>query len=170
MTSELLSFTVVGLFTGCVYALIATGLVVTYTTTGIFNFAHGAIGMIAAFAYWQVARDWGWPTPIALALVILVLAPLLGAIIERLLMRPLRGASLDATLTTTLGLLLFLIGLATVVWDPKKPRRVNQFFRGHKVRIFSVNVTAHQLVVVGAAVAVAIALRLFLYRTRTGTA
>src|SRR5881275_3318944 len=56
--TEWLSFTVVGLVTGCVYALIATGLVVTYTTTGIFNFAHGAIGMIAAFTFWQFWQGW----------------------------------------------------------------------------------------------------------------
>jgi branched-chain amino acid transport system permease protein len=167
---KLLALTVVGVVSGAIYSVTAAGLVVTYTTTGIFNFAHGAIGMIAAFAYWQIARDWGWPEPVALALVVLVLAPVLGALIERLLMRPLRGASLDATLTTTLGLLLFLIGLATVVWDPKKPRFVYQFFRGNDVTILSVNVTAHQLTVVGAAVAVAIALRLFLFSTRTGTA
>ncbi len=165
-----MALTVVGLAFGAIYSVTAAGLVVTYTTTGIFNFAHGAIGMIGAFAYWQIAREWGWPEPVALALVVLVIAPLLGAIIERLLMRPLRGASLDATLTTTLGLLLFLIGLATVVWDPKKPRFVFQFFRGHSYDIAGVNVSAHRLVVMGAAVAVAVALRLFLYRTRTGTA
>jgi branched-chain amino acid transport system permease protein len=167
---KFLALLVVGIVSGAIYSVTAAGLVVTYTTTGIFNFAHGAIGMIAAFAYWQIAREWGLPQPVALALVVLVLAPLLGAVIERLLMRPLRGASLDATLTTTLGLLLFLIGLATVVWDPKKPRFVYQFFRGHQVKIFGVVVTAHQLTVVVAAVVVAVALWLFLSHTRTGTA
>src|SRR5947208_3242351 len=41
-----LSYTVVGLVAGCVYALIATGLVVTYNTTGIFNFAHAVIATV----------------------------------------------------------------------------------------------------------------------------
>ena len=49
-----------------IFALAASGLVLTYTTTGIFNFAHGAIGMLGAFAYWQLHVDWGWPTPLAL--------------------------------------------------------------------------------------------------------
>jgi branched-chain amino acid transport system permease protein len=164
------ALTVVGLVFGAIYSITAAGLVVTYTTTGIFNFAHGAIGMIAAFAYWQIVQDWGWPEPVGLVLVVLVLAPLVGAIIERLLMRPLRGASLDAILTTTLGLLLFLIGLATVVWDPKKPRFVFQFFRGHSWNILGVRVSAHELAVVGAALAVALVLWLFLSRTRTGVA
>src|SRR3954452_16157253 len=96
-----LSFTVVGLVAGCVYALIATGLVVTYNTTGIFNFAHGAIAMVGAYTYWQFSdtrSGWGWPAPLALAVVLLVLAPLLGLVIERVLMRPLHGASVDVTL------------------------------------------------------------------------
>lgn len=166
----LLPLTVVGLVTGCIYAITAAGLVVTYTTTGIFNFAHGALGMIAAFAYWEMAMNRGWPQPVALVLVVGVLAPLTGVVIEGLLMRPVRGLGLDATLTVSLGLLLFLIGLATVVWDPTKPRIIYQFFRGNSITVFGVNVSAHQIVVVVAAVLVAVLLRLFLYATRSGTA
>lgn len=168
--STLLPLTIVGVVTGCIYAITATGLVVTYTTTGIFNFAHGAVGMIAAFAYWQLSVRWGLPEPLAFVIVLLVIAPLIGAIIERVLMRPLRGATLDVTLTTTLGLLLFLIGLATVVWNPQTPRLLYQFFRGNQVKLFGVVVTAHQITVVVAAVLVAVVLRLFLYRSRPGTA
>jgi len=104
--TEWLSFTVVGLVTGCVYALIATGLVVTYTTTGIFNFAHGAIGMIAAFTFWQLWQAWHINAVVSLVLVLFVIAPLFGLIVEALLMRPLYGASVDMTVVVTLGLLL----------------------------------------------------------------
>ena len=52
---DFLSFTIFGLTLSAVYAVAASGLVVTYTTTGIFNFAHGAIGMIGAYAYWQLS-------------------------------------------------------------------------------------------------------------------
>jgi branched-chain amino acid transport system permease protein len=168
--STFLPLTVVGIVAGSIYAITASGLVVTYTTTGIFNFAHGAMGMIAAFAYWQFSIHWGLPEPVAFLIVLFVVAPLLGAIIEWTLMRPIRGKTLDITLTTTLGLLLFLIGLATVVWDPKKPRLVYQFFKGNSVKIFGVIVTAHQITVVVCAILVALGLRLFLHRTRPGTA
>ena len=56
-----LALTTLGIVVGCIYALTATGLVVTYNTSGIFNFAHGAIGMVAAFSYWQLTVAWGWP-------------------------------------------------------------------------------------------------------------
>ena len=81
--STLLPLTIVGIVSGCIYAITATGLVVTYTTTGIFNFAHGAIGMIAAFAYWQLRTQWHLPTLLAFTVVILVLAPLFGLGLER---------------------------------------------------------------------------------------
>ncbi|MEZ5373404.1 MAG: hypothetical protein R2704_11835 [Microthrixaceae bacterium] len=89
---KFLTFTVVGMTVSAVYAVIASGLVLTYATTGIFNFAQGAIGMIVAFAYWQLRFDWGWPTPIALIVALFVLAPGLGLAIERVIMRGLRGA------------------------------------------------------------------------------
>src|SRR5690242_14635394 len=174
---QFLAYTVVGLVAGCIYAITATGLVVTYTTTGIFNFAHGAVGMLSAFAYWQLSSadafgplSFHLSQPVAALVVIFVMAPLFGAIVERVLMRPIRGASLDVTLTVTLGLLLLLLGLAVVLWDPTKPRIIYPFFRGDSVTIFGVVVTQHQIVIVAAAILVAIFLRLFLYKTKTGTA
>ena len=41
---KFLTFTIIGLSTGAIYAVVAGGLVVTYTTSGIFNLAHGATG------------------------------------------------------------------------------------------------------------------------------
>src|ERR1700716_278394 len=73
---SLLFFLVVGITLGSIYAVAACGLVVTYTTSGIFNFAQGAIGMIMAFVYWEFKVDLGWNTLVALALTVLVAAPL----------------------------------------------------------------------------------------------
>ena len=46
--NEFISFLVTGIVTGSIYAVTASGLVVTYNATGIFNFAHGAVGMFLA--------------------------------------------------------------------------------------------------------------------------
>jgi branched-chain amino acid transport system permease protein len=169
--SALLSYTIVGLVTGCIYALTATGLVVTYTTSGIFNFAHGAIGMVAAFSYWQLTVGWGWPVWVALPLVLLVGAPLFGGVVERVLIRPLRGASADLSIVITLGLLLFLLGFANIAWKPTQARLLPPFLSGVKqVRIGGVNVTMHQVLIVVVAIAVAIGLRLLFSQTRIGIA
>src|SRR3954451_7370353 len=85
---QFLTFGIVGLSTAAIYAVIGSGLVLTYVTTGVFNFAHGAAGMLAAFCYWQFTVGWGWPVPVALAVVLVVLAPAFGLAVERVLMRP----------------------------------------------------------------------------------
>ena len=109
--SELLRLTILGLCTASIFALAASGLVLTYTTTGVFNFAHGAIAMLGAFAYWQLQVDWGWPAPIALGVVLLVLAPALGLLIERGIMRGLTGAPETVRIVVTISLLVALLGL-----------------------------------------------------------
>lgn len=165
-----LALALVGVVVGCIYALTACGLVVTYTTSGVFNFAHGALGMLAAFTYWQLSVDWGVPAPVALVLVLGVLAPLAGAGIERLLVRPLYGAPVGVSLVVTLGLLVLLLGLANAVWPPTDARVLPQFFEGRTVTLATLVVTYNQLLVVLAAVAVAVGLRLLFTRTLTGIA
>ena len=108
--SVFLSYTVIGITTGAIYAITASGLVITYTTTGIFNFAQGAVGMIAAFSFWQLWQGWGWNPVLSLALVLLVLAPLLAIVVEVVFMRRLHGASTVRSLMVTLGLLVILVG------------------------------------------------------------
>src|SRR5687768_18436454 len=121
---ELLSYTVLGLSTAAIFALAASGLVLTYTTTGIFNFAHGAIGMLGAFTYWQLHVDWGWPMPVALATVLLVLAPALGLVIERGIMRGLVDAPEAIRIIVTVSLLIALLGLGQWIWTPNEVYRV----------------------------------------------
>src|SRR5438132_10900391 len=165
-----LSFTVVGIVVGCVYALTATGLVVTYITSGIFNFAHGAIGMVAAFAYWELTVQDHWPVPLAMVAVVLILAPLLGVVIDVVVMRKLHEASAEVRVIVTVGLMLFLLGLAQWRWKNTQARILPALFAGHHVKILGVVITYHQLTMVAAALAAAIGLRLFFFRTRQGTA
>ncbi|MBL7524150.1 hypothetical protein I6A84_40465, partial [Frankia sp. CNm7] len=89
---EFLVFTISGLTTAGIYAISASGLTLTYVTTGVFNIAHGATGMLAAFTYWQLAVAWGWPVPLALLFCVLVAAPLFGLLLERVVMRRRAGA------------------------------------------------------------------------------
>src|SRR6266498_3651441 len=112
---DLLGFTIVGIVTGAIYAVAASGIVVTYTTSGIFNFAHGAIGMFMAFMYWELRVHRHWPAPLALVVVLFVLSPIFGAVIERILMRRLYAAPMRVAIVTTLALYLFLIGVASII-------------------------------------------------------
>jgi branched-chain amino acid transport system permease protein len=165
---QFLTYTILGLTIGATYAVAASGLVLTYTTSGIFNFSHGAIGMFAAFAFWQLAYDWGWPIPLALAVVLLVLAPAFGAFIELVIMRGLAEATETTRVVVSVSLLASLIGLALWIWPPVVARPFPMFLNGHKVTIFGAPVTAHQLISLGCGLVIAIGLGVMLRSTRIG--
>ncbi|MFD8814068.1 ABC transporter permease, partial [Streptomyces sp. NPDC059627] len=167
---QFLAFTVVGLSTAAVYAVIGSGLVLTHTTAGVFNFAHGAAGMLAAFAYWQLSVGWGWPVPAALAAVLLVLAPAFGLLAERVLMRPVQALGEAERLVMTVALLTGCIALARWVWDPNTPRPLAAFLAGEPaLRLGPAVVTWHQAITMATALAIAGALWFLLHRTRAGT-
>lgn len=168
--SAFLSFTIIGIVTGAIYAIAATGLVVTYSTSGIFNIAHGAIGMVMAFLYWELRIHHHWPAPLAFVLIVVVAAPALGAFIERTLMRRLRGATVAASLVVTVGLMVFLLGVGFAIWDPQIAREMPDFFYPKGFHLFGTFVSWHQGITLLAGAGVAIFLWLFLGRTRTGVA
>ena len=177
--SVFLSFTVLGIVAGAVYGILATGLVVTYNTTGVFNFAQGAVGMVAAFSYWQLWQDWHWPFLLAIAFIVFVEAPLLAIVVEFVLMRRIHGATVERSLMVTLGLLVILLGIATIFWSsPDVVRSVPAYFTAAdgtvaSVHLFGANgvtLEDQQVMIVAVAAAVAVLLGVFLRRFRLGVA
>jgi len=167
--SNFLQFTVFGIMLGAGYAIAATGLVVTYTTSGVFNFAQGAVGMIAAFGYWELVSAHNQPTWAALLIVLILGASIAGAFVERVLMRRLHGASAERPVMVTLGLMVILTGVATVVWSPTVQRTVNPQING-QFRLVGINIQYQYVLIIGVAIAVAAGLRLLFFSTRTGFA
>lgn len=153
-----------------IFALAATGLVVVYTTTGVFNFAQGAIGMLAAYVYWQLHVDWGWPNVLSVAVTVLGFAPAFGWMLNRLIMRHLVGKDLVVQLMVTVGLLLGFIGVANTIWDPNQSHTVNPFFGIEGFQISGVTLTWHRLIALVVAVVLVVGLRFLLYATRLGIA
>ncbi|HVM63262.1 MAG TPA: ABC transporter permease [Acidimicrobiales bacterium] len=165
------TFIVVGLSLGGIYAISACGLVVTYSTTGIFNFAHGAIGCFLAFVYWELRVNRHWPAPLALVLVIFVMAPAMGVLLDIVLMRRLRNATLVVQLMVTVGLMLAIMGLTLTLWQPNTGRSLPHFFEGTRgVHVSGVVATWHRIITVVLALVIALGLRFLLYRTRLGIA
>ena len=167
---EFLEFTIIGIVLGAAYAVAASGLVVTYATSGIFNIAHGAIGMTMAFVYWQLSVGWHINTALSFGLTVFVLAPLLGAIIERGVIQWMDPTNVATALAVTVGLTLLLFGLVNnVIWKPTA-RVVPQFFGFGGFNFLGVHIDWEEVITVAAAVLIAIGLRLFLFQTRTGIA
>lgn len=113
-----LELALAGLGIGSVAALAGLGLLVTYRLTGVFNLAFGAIAMATAYLLWQEVRIWHWPLALAAAIDLLVICPLFGVLLERLVFRPLqrRSATPAERLVGSLGVFVVLLGGAVLVW------------------------------------------------------
>ena len=167
--SSLLSFTILGIFTGAAYAIAASGLVLTYSTTRVFNVAHGAFGMVLAFIYWDFSQRQGIPAWVSLALVLLVVAPAAGVFVQRAFTRGLSDAPVSVSLVVTVGLFVALIGVAQQIWPPAA-RTIPEFFDQSGLQLGSVFITYHQVLTIVLSGVVAGSLYLLLNRTRLGTA
>ena len=167
-----LEYTILGLVTGAVYGIAASGLVLTYTTSGIFNFAQGAMAMLAAFTYWQFRYGWNWPAPLALFAVIVVLGAAAGHWSSTAASCAGCGETAEVTkIVVTIGIMLGLIALAQWIWNPGVPRTDNLFFGGAaKFQVFGVYVTDHEAIALGCGVLIAVGIRLLFTSTRTGVA
>lgn len=113
---KLTGILIVAVPVGAVYALAAAGLILTYRTSRVFNFAHGAVGMFSAYLFWQARVGWGLDTIPAALLVVLVFAPLMGLLLERAVFRPLREAATSVKVVVTVGLLVALQGAVAAIW------------------------------------------------------
>ncbi len=104
-----------GLPPGTAYALIALGFVLAYKTSGVFNLAFGAQAYISAALYFQARTDWNWAIVPAFVLSVLVVAPAIGLVLERLIFRHLRTSSAVAKLVIAIGLTVALPSLFGVI-------------------------------------------------------
>ncbi len=161
---------IAGITLGAIYSLAGVGLVVTYTTSGIFNFAQGAIGMLMAYLFWQFSEGWGLPRAVVLVLVVLVIAPLFGFFLDRFAFSRAAQSTLVVQLMATVALMVFLMGIAAWIWDPTEIRTVPFFFGTSGFRIGNTFVLWHRAITIALGVAIAIALRVVLHRSRIGLA
>ncbi|UUU39065.1 ABC transporter permease subunit [Streptomyces sp. NBC_00162] len=130
---DLLVFVLSGLVSGALYALLASGLVLSYSASGLFNFAHGATAYLCALTFYELHSGLGWPAVPAALLVVFVLAPGLGWGLDRLMFRRLARVGETAQIVATIGLLvalpaagLWAVELLADAGAPVKPAE-NQF-------------------------------------------
>jgi branched-chain amino acid transport system permease protein len=105
---------------GCLYALMAVGLVLTFRATGVFNLAFGAQAFVAAFVY-ALLNSYGpkWPQWAAFVIAVLVVSPLLGLALDRFLFRHIPTASTTVKVVSSLGLLIAIPQLIPIIFGNK---------------------------------------------------
>lgn len=103
-----------GLSTGSIYAALALAIVLVNQATGLINFAQGGMAVLSAYVAWAV---YGWGVPLIVAiLVAIVFSFLLGAVIERYLIRRFEGGDPDTAVVVTIGLLTLITGICAWIW------------------------------------------------------
>ena len=167
---EFLPFIIAGIAAGSIYGLAATGLVLTYKTSGIFNFGQGALATAAAYIFYAMhyANNINWV--VSLVVSVVIAGPLMGLGMERI-SRRLSQQSVAWKIVATTGLILIVQGLGTIKYG-SDTIDVPQFLPkgADSFQVGGVNISYAQLIVtVVGVVAVAGLYALFRW-TRTGTA
>lgn len=118
--STFLGLVISGLVSGAVYSLLAGGLVLTYSTSRIFNFGHAATSFATAYLFFQLYFGLHWPKWAALLLSAFIFAPLSGVLWDRFVFRRLVGASEAARIVGSVGVLIVMPSLVLFVIDVLK--------------------------------------------------
>jgi sulfate-transporting ATPase len=162
-------FIVLGLTSGCAYALTASGIVTVYRGSGVLNFSHCAVGMAGAYGFYAffgggLAR---WPVVPAIIAGI-VFSILLNLVIYLLIMRRLVRATQLARVVATIGVLIILQGLAAIHYGTYPI--VVSFLSQNGVQLGSATLAYSTIVVIVALAVTTISLWAMFRFTRLGLA
>jgi branched-subunit amino acid ABC-type transport system permease component/ABC-type branched-subunit amino acid transport system ATPase component len=187
-----LNIVISGAVAGAIYSMMASALVLTYQTSGVFNFAQGAVAFVSAFFYFQLHTGQHLSIVVSAVITVLGFAPLFGLLLDRVLFRRLAEGPVFARIVGTIGLLVALpaIALWTVetvcngVFNMNLPETTAIAAAGGSVPgvgptpptvwhlgaidLPRVNINSDQLAVLAAAAVLAVLLWLLLRHTRTG--
>lgn len=157
-----------GLALGSIYALLGIALVLVNKATDVVNFAQGEIAMFTTFLAFVLINQYGLP----LLLVFLlgpIIGALLGAAIERFVMRPVASSSPVNAIITTIGLWIIFNHTAGWIWG-YDPYRFPSLFPSESINLGAAKISPNSVGTIAIALLVMGALYLFFEHTREGTA
>jgi branched-chain amino acid transport system permease protein len=165
--SELTQFLLSGIAAGGIYALVAVGFVSVYNVLGIINFAQGEFAMLGALVASSLVSR-GVPLLLAVPLAVAV-AALVGALIERGILRPAAGSSDLVRIIITIGVSIALRGVALTIWSSQS-YTLPAFTSGRPLTLFGAALARQDLWVLGVAAVAMLALYVLFERTFFGSA
>jgi sulfate-transporting ATPase len=163
-----LQFALIGLGAGALYGLSALGLVLVYRGSGVINFAHGALGLVGAYLFYELHDVRHWPFAAAFPPA-LIACGLLGVLIQLGIMRPLRSSSALVRLLATLAVLTTIQGLISLSLT-QQVLIVAPSLPGSPVQIGGVAIGEDQLALLAIAVVLTAGLAVVYKRTKFGLA
>ena len=165
MATDLLQFLLAGLTVGAMYSLAALGYTLIYNASHLVNFAQGEFIMVGAITA-AVLVEQGLALPLA-AVGAVLLTFVVGALTERLAIRPARGAPLVTLLIITMGVGLILKGAVQLAFG-KGTYSLPAFSGEAPIRLGQASLTPQSLWVMGCTTVVVLALAWYFTRTLGG--
>jgi branched-chain amino acid transport system permease protein len=154
-----------GLLSGVMYSLVALGFVLIYKTSGVLNFAQGSMVLFAALTFVSLTER-GVPLWAALLMTLAILS-VLGWLVQRLVLRPLRNQSAMTLFTATLGVSYIIDGAAQLFWGTAV-HELDLGIDDTPIALGGINVSRFDLAAAATAGALVAALILFFRSTRVG--
>jgi branched-chain amino acid transport system permease protein len=155
-----------GLYAGCIYILLATGLNLIFGVMKIVNFAHGEFLMIGAYITATVFFITGF-NPYAIIILSMLALVGIGAIVERLCFRPILGTSKLNEIFLSIGLIYIFTNSAAMIWGDEW-QSIKSPYQGITVPVGSLNVPLDYLIIIVVTAVILCGLYLFLKKTKTG--
>ena len=159
---------VIGIAEGAKFALVALGFVVIYRATGVINFAQGGFVLLGAYLTYNVAETWGLPFYVGVV-VAMAGGALVGALVERVALRPMIGQPPFTSIMITIGVLYVLEQVVTSIWG-FDAHNLGDPWKNHTVHAGDITIAVRNLWTVGLAGAALMAFFLLFRYTRTGIA
>jgi branched-chain amino acid transport system permease protein len=166
--SRYLQFFFSGITMGGIYALMAVSLTIVYRVSKAINFVQGEFFMIGALTLTSFLAFKIVPFFLAIALSLALVAAV-GILTEKVIIHPLREASIGIIVTMTIGASLFIKGLGMLIWG-KEPVIVKPFIRMAPIRVGEATISPQALVILFTALVVVVFLWYFFEKTETGLA
>jgi branched-chain amino acid transport system permease protein len=164
----LLQAIVLGVLTGGVYALMASGLTLIFGIMRVVNVAHGAMIVTAAYVSWVLYTTYNLD-PIASIVIIMPVFFVAGALVQRLILRRLGGRDVTLTVLVTFGFAIILEGLQGSLWSSSF-QAINTSYSLNSFEVGGIYVPLIRLISAGAALAILGALFVLLARSDLGRA
>lgn len=168
MIDAALQFFVNGLVTGCFYALMALGLAMIFGLMNVVNFAHGEFFVMGGVIAYAFANLLGVDFYITIVIAVAIMFAF-GAVVDRLLIRPLRGQHLLSTALVTIGLSIFVLNTTLIVFG-NAPQALETPFSRKPIFLGSVVLTEGRIFAVLIGVVAMILIYILINRTKLGRA
>ena len=154
--SQVFQFAVIGLGAGSLYAIAAIGLVLVFRGSRVVNFAQGAMGMMAAYVFYELHQNWHLSVVLAIPAGLLV-SGALGAAFYYFEIRQLKDASNLIKIVATLALFVIAQEVINLVFGAQ-PRTVNSSLPTNSVTIFGASVGEDRLWIFGIVIVLTVVL------------